>query len=154
MATKAAKSLTINATKFELANDLAVVNGKLQLKAKDVVLAEVDIPTKFAGFKIDVDNNTVEVVELSDGNDMQRTASATSQPVTITPAQFIERVNSYVGFESGVKRPNESIFTDSMKTWVATGTTGFTVTFYQLDGANGFAVYDTATNAWTIIYNP
>lgn len=43
MATKAAKSITINATKFELANALDVANGKLQLKAKDVVLDEVEV---------------------------------------------------------------------------------------------------------------
>lgn len=41
MATKAAKSLTINATKFELANKLNIENGKLQLIAKDVVLDEI-----------------------------------------------------------------------------------------------------------------
>ena len=42
MATKATKSLTINATKFELANALNVDSqtGKLQLMAKDVVLSE------------------------------------------------------------------------------------------------------------------
>lgn len=44
MATKAAKSITINATKYELANDLDVSGGKIQLKAKDVVLGEVDAP--------------------------------------------------------------------------------------------------------------
>ena len=41
--TKAAKSITINSTKFELANALAVNDGKLQLKAKDVVLDEVEV---------------------------------------------------------------------------------------------------------------
>lgn len=45
MATKAAKSITINATKYQLANTLAVVNGKIQLKADDVVLSEVTPPT-------------------------------------------------------------------------------------------------------------
>lgn len=45
MATKAAKSITINATKYELANALAVNDGKIQLKAKDVVLDEVTPPT-------------------------------------------------------------------------------------------------------------
>ena len=44
MATKAAKSITINATKYELANALDVSDGKIQLKAKDVVLDEVDAP--------------------------------------------------------------------------------------------------------------
>lgn len=44
MATKAAKSITINATKYELANALGVANGKLQLKAKDVVLSEAELP--------------------------------------------------------------------------------------------------------------
>lgn len=43
MATKAAKSITINATKYELANTLDVANGKLQLKAKDVVLDETEV---------------------------------------------------------------------------------------------------------------
>lgn len=43
MATKAAKSITINATKYELANTLGVANGKLQLKAKDVVLDETEL---------------------------------------------------------------------------------------------------------------
>lgn len=48
MATKAAKSLTINATTFQLANKLAIdpQTGKLQLIAKDVVLDEVEIVTK------------------------------------------------------------------------------------------------------------
>lgn len=45
MATKAAKSITINATKYILANTLAVADGKIQLKANDVVLSEIDIPT-------------------------------------------------------------------------------------------------------------
>ena len=45
MATKAAKSITINSTKYILANTLAVVDGKIQLKANDVVLSEIDIPT-------------------------------------------------------------------------------------------------------------
>lgn len=51
MATKAAKSLTINATKFELANKLAIdpQTGKLQLIAKDVVLDEVELPTPETG---------------------------------------------------------------------------------------------------------
>lgn len=44
MATKAAKSITINATKYQLANTLAVVDGKIQLKADDVVLSEVTAP--------------------------------------------------------------------------------------------------------------
>ena len=45
MATKAAKSITINATKYRLANALAVNDGKIQLKAKDVVLDEVTPPS-------------------------------------------------------------------------------------------------------------
>lgn len=45
MATKAAKSITINATKYILANTLAVADGKIQLKANDVVLSEIAIPT-------------------------------------------------------------------------------------------------------------
>lgn len=57
MATKAAKSLTINATKFELANALAVENGKLQLKAKDVVLDEVEVASDF-------------IIDLTDGQEM------------------------------------------------------------------------------------
>lgn len=44
MATKAAKSITINATKYQLANTLAVADGKIQLKADDVVLSEIAIP--------------------------------------------------------------------------------------------------------------
>lgn len=43
MATKAAKSITINATKYELANTLDYQNGKVQLKAKDVVLDETEV---------------------------------------------------------------------------------------------------------------
>lgn len=43
MATKAAKSITINSTKFEIANSLDYQNGKVQLKAKDVVLDEVAV---------------------------------------------------------------------------------------------------------------
>lgn len=57
MATKAAKSLTINATKFELANALGVDNGKLQLKAKDVVLDEVEVASDF-------------IIDLTDGQEM------------------------------------------------------------------------------------
>lgn len=66
MATKAAKSLTINATKFELANALAVENGKLQLKAKDVVLAEVDLPrAKKVSFSILQPTNRVDILDQS-----------------------------------------------------------------------------------------
>ena len=57
MATKAAKSITINATKFELANALGVANGKLQLKAKDVVLDEVEVASDF-------------IIDLTDGQEM------------------------------------------------------------------------------------
>lgn len=57
MATKAAKSITINATKFELANALDVANGKLQLKAKDVVLDEVEVASDF-------------IIDLTDGQEM------------------------------------------------------------------------------------
>lgn len=45
MATKAAKSITINATKYELANALATNDDKIQLLAKDVVLGEVELPS-------------------------------------------------------------------------------------------------------------
>ena len=62
MATKAAKSLTINATKFELANTLDVANGKLQLKAKDVVLSEVDYSNEF-------------VIELADNQNLSTAGS-------------------------------------------------------------------------------
>ncbi|MEE3415469.1 MAG: hypothetical protein VZR53_08880 [Prevotella sp.] len=41
--TKAAKSITINSTKYELANTLDYQNGKVQLKAKDVVLDETEV---------------------------------------------------------------------------------------------------------------
>lgn len=47
MATKAAKSITINATKFELPNTLEVNDGKLQLKAKDVLVSETEVDTAF-----------------------------------------------------------------------------------------------------------
>ena len=57
MATKAAKSITINATKYELANALGVANGKLQLKAKDVVLDEVEVASDF-------------IIDLTDGQEM------------------------------------------------------------------------------------
>lgn len=53
MATKAAKSITINATKYELANALGVANGKLQLKAKDVVLDEAEVGNAKAIFVYD-----------------------------------------------------------------------------------------------------
>ena len=49
MATKAAKSITINATKYELANTLAMNADKIQLLAKDVVLGEVEIPSGGSG---------------------------------------------------------------------------------------------------------
>ena len=65
MATKAAKSITINATKYELANDLAMNDDKLQLLAKDVVLGEVEIPSGGGGdalfFYRDTLHNIVEV---------------------------------------------------------------------------------------------
>ena len=57
MATKAAKSITINATKYELANALGVANGKLQLKAKDVVLDETEVASDF-------------IIDLTDGQEM------------------------------------------------------------------------------------
>ena len=43
MATKAAKTITINSTKYTLANALGMSAGKLQLKAGDVVLDEVTL---------------------------------------------------------------------------------------------------------------
>lgn len=64
MATKAAKSITINATKYELANTLAVSDGKIQLKAKDVVLDEVEVASDF-------------VIDLTDGQEMFDIASTT-----------------------------------------------------------------------------
>lgn len=57
MATKAAKSITINATKYELANALGVADGKLQLKAKDVVLDEAEVASDF-------------IIDLTDGQEM------------------------------------------------------------------------------------
>lgn len=43
--TKAAKSITINSTKYEMANALNVnANGELELLAKDVVLDSVELP--------------------------------------------------------------------------------------------------------------
>lgn len=55
MATKAAKSLTINATTFQLANKLAIENGKLQLIAKDVILDEIPFEAPGQIVYLDID---------------------------------------------------------------------------------------------------
>ena len=75
MATKAAKSITINATKYELANALGVANGKLQLKAKDVVLDEAE--AKFGGSWIaatcEFDNGQFIIKSLDCSDDIDPT---------------------------------------------------------------------------------
>lgn len=75
MATKAAKSITINATKYELANALGVADGKLQLKAKDVVLDEVEVKagaswiTLTSVYDFDAGQNVVTAIDCSDDID-------------------------------------------------------------------------------------
>ena len=82
MATKAAKSITINATKYELANSLATNDGKIQLLAKDVVLGEVELPSGGGGdalfFYRDTINGIVKIVEVknSKGETISDTADA------------------------------------------------------------------------------
>lgn len=61
MATKAAKSITINATKYELANALAKNDGKIQLLAKDVVLGEVEIPS--GGNALAMNNDKIQLLD-------------------------------------------------------------------------------------------
>lgn len=78
MATKAAKSITINATKYELANALDVNNGKLQLKAKDVVLDEVDYSKpKYVKiiFSKSGGTHTITNIEVADGMSLNMTVS-------------------------------------------------------------------------------
>lgn len=77
MATKAAKSITINATKYELANTLGVSAGKMQLKAKDVVLDEAELPagSKYAVFDFGYEATGFESCKDQDGNDILDSAS-------------------------------------------------------------------------------
>ena len=72
MATKAAKSITINATKYELANALAVNDGKVQLKAKDVLLDEAELPagSKYAIFDFGFEIDGFKSCKDQDGNDV------------------------------------------------------------------------------------
>ena len=72
MATKAAKSITINATKYELANTLAVNDGKMQLKAKDVVLDEAELPAgaKYVVFDFGMEGSGFVSCKDQDGNDV------------------------------------------------------------------------------------
>lgn len=72
MATKAAKSITINATKYELANALGVANGKLQLKAKDVVLDEVEV------------GDSDFVITLDSSNELYMTGTKTCTAFSVT----------------------------------------------------------------------
>ena len=73
MATKAAKSITINATKYELANALGVANGKLQLKAKDVVLDEAEVKAGASWIAVTVESEngqlTIKSLDCSDDID-------------------------------------------------------------------------------------
>lgn len=78
MATKAAKSLTINATKFELANKLNIENGKLQLIAKDVVLDEIPFEAPSQIVYLDIGGFYIE--------DYLQSHSTFSFPVTRTVA--------------------------------------------------------------------
>ena len=77
MATKAAKSITINATKYELANALGVANGKLQLKAKDVVLDEVEVKEGASWitvtFTYDSDNQQYIITSIDCSDDIDPT---------------------------------------------------------------------------------
>lgn len=77
MATKAAKSITINATKYELANALDVSGGKMQLKAKDVLLDEAELPAgiKYVVFDFGHDGAGFESCKDQDGNDVLTAAA-------------------------------------------------------------------------------
>lgn len=103
MATKAAKSLTINATKFELANALAVVNGKLQLKAKDVVLDEVDAGKTPVSFTVWQAKNRVGIYEQTDG-----TFPGAGNEVSVS--DFITNIKNYfaTGGELVIGSENEN----------------------------------------------
>ena len=91
MATKAAKSITINATKYELANALAVNDGKIQLKAKDVVLDEVTPPAADSYVRFVADGT-----QIASGNipasaiTIEKSADITN----MTWAQFVEKVRT------------------------------------------------------------
>lgn len=91
MATKAAKSITINATKYELANALGADNGKIQLKAKDVVLDEVTPPSTESYVRFVADGRQ------KDGNTIPATAITIEKSADITNmtwAQFVEKVRT------------------------------------------------------------
>lgn len=93
MATKAAKSITINATKYELANALAVNDGKIQLKAKDVVLDEVTPPAadSYVRFIADATQAT------GGGGNIPASAITIDKSADITNmtwAQFAEKVRT------------------------------------------------------------
>ena len=91
MATKAAKSITINATKYELANALAVNGSKIQLKAKDVVLDEVTPPSaesyvRFVADGTQKDGGTIPATAIT----IEKSADITN----MTWAQFVEKVRT------------------------------------------------------------
>lgn len=107
MATKAAKSLTINATKFELANKLNIENGKLQLIAKDVVLDEVELPTGASDIQADMWGSTERAsdtqLHLLDENGNQIGSGAwvqgRYQPVYILIDKTIDFSNYFTDFD-------------------------------------------------------
>jgi hypothetical protein len=106
MATKAAKSITINATKYELANALGVDNGKIQLKAKDVVLDEVTPPAadSYVRFVYDHANQTIEVEKSADITNMTwaqfaekvRTGTKVSMKLIINHNSYLNYDNAYI----------------------------------------------------------
>lgn len=72
MATKAAKTLTINSTKYTLANALGVSDDKIQLKAGDVVLDEAELPAgvKYVVFDFGYEGVGFVSCKDQDGNDV------------------------------------------------------------------------------------
>lgn len=102
MATKAAKSITINATKYELANALAVNDGKIQLKAKDVVLDEVTPPAadSYVRFVYNHTDSSITVEKSADITNMTWAQLAEKvRTGTKMSLKLITGHNSYLDFD-------------------------------------------------------
>ena len=147
MATKAAKSLTINATKFELANALAVENGKLQLKAKDVVLDEVDAPgLKKVSFVL-YSSGAVDILEQSFGDVSYQSGSP------ITENDFIDGIKTYIpvggAYVDTIRQetiPANEIYYD----FVTTGGAQYLEVEMICNFYKVLARYDIANGTWTV----
>ena len=135
MATKAARSITINATKYELANSLATNDGKIQLLANDVVLGEVELPSGGGGggdalfFYSDTINNLVEIVEVK--NSKGETISDSADAYAIIEKGGMVYLVDDCGYE-----PMTHVHGDA---------SGFTVVF-GIQTASNFAHHETVVH--------